>query len=90
MRDNVLIAAGGEGGMALVVDFATSMIATIVRREVKVMEYVQAFILAVRSYIPPEEATPEDSALNGWVGSYQLNQTKASSWLQLRRFPKLV
>ncbi|PVH73938.1 hypothetical protein DL98DRAFT_594537 [Cadophora sp. DSE1049] len=55
---------GGEGGMALVVDFATSMIAEIVRREVKVVEYVQAFMLDVRSYIPPEEATPEDEPYN--------------------------
>jgi hypothetical protein len=30
------------------------------------------------------------SALDRWVGSYQLNQTEASSWLQLRRFLTLV
>jgi hypothetical protein len=69
VRDNVLIAIGGAGGMAVVIDLATVMIEGMLRRSTKLSEFVDAFILEVRKYVPPEQMTEEEKACD--VGGLQ-------------------
>jgi hypothetical protein len=56
--DNALIAAGGEGGMAVVIDCLTSIIAKMVDPKM-LMEYVQACELKLWEYIPKRGRTPD-------------------------------
>jgi len=60
----MLTVVGGEGGMAVLIDIATSLIAKKLRRDAKLYSYVDDFALAVRSYVPPEDESFDKDGLS--------------------------